>query len=61
MKNIAKTAHHHEETPHDNAPPNVKKGERLGCCLSPMAKIYPQFVYIFRSIPVHSTARHILT
>ena len=25
-------------TPHDNAPPNVKKGERLGCCLSPMAK-----------------------
>ena len=27
MKNIAKTAHHHEETPHDNALQNVKKGE----------------------------------
>ena len=25
MKNIAKTAHHHEETPHDNALQNVKK------------------------------------
>ena len=48
MKNIAKTAHHHEETPHDNALQNVKKRRTFGVLpvtdgkdLSSVCEIFP--------------------